>query len=548
VKKRYYSVIDKLESWKIEVMNRPVLDEVSKIKQLNLAGEAEEYFERWRKMWDEVVTADLPNVEEWLFDAEEQVEKLRLKKAKEICGKIENSLTKTEEKINEMIEELNKIIDSEEKNRQDLLDCQEIHKRLKKYLLAHRHIYGNAANRLDLLLNAASDQFQLFEDETNKGNYLTAREILLQLKEDLQKIEEKMEKIPFLMNECYEVIPSQMKEIKNGIAEMRRQGYYLEHLGLESELESIEKQVQAYQDFIDRAEIEETASGIDDIKESLNLMYDLLEGEVLAKKYIKETEPKTKQTIEQLLRVNDEIQADFDALKESYHLNEEDRRILAELDEKLDKMKKALAILLDDKDGPKSAYSAMKDNLFEMEQELTSIGEKQKELKEMLTALRKDEMEAREKVRQLRRLVKETKRKVERSNVPGIPFEIDSLFMEAMEAINDSFRLLEERPLVMPAVQNALEHAEQRVKELTEKATEMIENVYLIERIIQYGNRYRRNNLELNESLKLAENAFRRFDYQLALEEAAAAVEKVEPGAIKRIERILNEEMANPAE
>ena len=71
----------------------------------------------------------------------------------------------------------------------------------------------------------------------------------------------------------------------------------------------------------------------------------------------------------------------------------------------------------------------------------------------------------------------------------------------------------------------------------------MIENVYFIERIIQYGNRYRRGNPDLHEKLTKAEMAFRSFDYNLALELAAQAVEQVEPGAIKKIEELINQEL-----
>ncbi len=60
--------------------------------------------------------------------------------------------------------------------------------------------------------------------------------------------------------------------------------------------------------------------------------------------------------------------------------------------------------------------------------------------------------------------------------------------------------------------------------------------------IIQYGNRYRRSHPSINEGLNKAELAFRQLDYKLALEEAASAVEAVEPGALKRIEEIINEE------
>lgn len=115
VKRKNFTYIDRLEAWKIELMNRPVLDEVSKIKKLKMAGETEEYFERWRTAWDEIVTEELPNVEEMLYEAEDLVEKYRFSKAKQVYTKIETSLKEAEMKIDEMVANLHDIIGSEEK-------------------------------------------------------------------------------------------------------------------------------------------------------------------------------------------------------------------------------------------------------------------------------------------------------------------------------------------------------------------------------------------------------------------------------------------------
>ncbi|MDF2791644.1 MAG: septation ring formation regulator EzrA, partial [Neobacillus sp.] len=34
--------MDRLEAWKIDLFNRPILDEMSKVKQLNMTGQTEE--------------------------------------------------------------------------------------------------------------------------------------------------------------------------------------------------------------------------------------------------------------------------------------------------------------------------------------------------------------------------------------------------------------------------------------------------------------------------------------------------------------------------
>ena len=86
-RKRLYKQIDELEQWKISLMNRPVPEELSKIKSLNMMGETEQLFEKWRNEWDDIVAVQLPNIEEKLFDIEEAVVKYRFMKAKEKIGR-----------------------------------------------------------------------------------------------------------------------------------------------------------------------------------------------------------------------------------------------------------------------------------------------------------------------------------------------------------------------------------------------------------------------------------------------------------------------------
>ena len=57
----------------------------------------------------------------------------------------------------------------------------------------------------------------------------------------------------------------------------------------------------------------------------------------------------------------------------------------------------------------------------------------------------------------------------------------------------------------------------------------------LAEKAIQYGNRYRSQYPSVAKGLTDAENAFRHYEYQEALEQAAASLESIDPGALKKI-------------
>lgn len=135
----------------------------------------------------------------------------------------------------------------------------------------------------------------------------------------------------------------------------------------------------------------------------------------------------------------------------------------------------------------------------------------------------------------------DTARLLERSNLPGVPQDIETKLLDAQEVIQDCFNSLDEKPLRMQFVQTSLQKAESIVNDIHNQVVKMVENVYFIEKIIQYGNRYRRKYPAVHKRLTVAEEAFRRYDYSSAFEEAAAAVEEAEPGALKKIEELINE-------
>ncbi|WP_277621516.1 septation ring formation regulator EzrA, partial [Indiicoccus explosivorum] len=160
----------------------------------------------------------------------------------------------------------------------------------------------------------------------------------------------------------------------------------------------------------------------------------------------------------------------------------------------------------------------------------------QTEFSQFMKNLRVDETAARKKVDELKNELITTDRMLHKANIPGVPEEMDARLEEAEERLFVAMKSLREVPLNMQQVGTDVDIAANVIAETREKAVEMIENVHLIEQIIQYGNRYRKTDARMNARLLEAEESFRQLRYSKALEEAATAVEAVEPGAMKRIE------------
>lgn len=543
LKRKHFKEVDRLESWKIELMNRPVLEELSKVKKLNMDGEAEKLFEKWRNNWDEIIAVQLPNIEEYLFDAEENIEKYRFKKAKGIMHSIETELNQIEDQIKALIEEINDLVGSEEKNRIKIEELKEAYRECRKKFLAHNHQYGKGANQLQKCLDDIGEKFQSFEELTSNGNYLEARKTVLHIEQALQELTYKMEVIPNYLIECRSQIPSQINELKSGYQEMLKQGYVLEHIKLDVEIENIENQLNTFLQLIEKLDIKEVEKGIEETKQNIELLYDLLEKEVKAKHFIEKHNDETKMMLETIVEANDQLKDEVEIIKQSYFISDSQLHDIHQLEKKLTQLLKKFELYELKIKSNETAHSLLMEELEDVRKELQTTKEEIDSLSEQLQALRKDELEAREKVKHLSRILSKAIKSVSKSNIPGLSDEYIQLIDDASGSIEKVKETFEEKPLDIPKIKENLDIAVKLVENTVEKINDLIETVMLAERVIQYGNRYRSSNSYVNEQLNEAEQMFRSYQYQASLEQAATAIEKVEPGALKKIEQWLSEEL-----
>ncbi|MGM0843931.1 MAG: septation ring formation regulator EzrA [Bacillota bacterium] len=543
IRRKYYHLVDRMESWKVDIMNRPILDELSKVKQLNMTGQTEELFEKWRKGWDDIVTADLPEVEERLFEAEEYIDKFRFGSAKEVLSRIEEILNQTEDKMERIHSEVEELVGSEEKNRLEIEELREDFRKSKKTLLAHRHSYGKAAYGLESKLDDMSERIENFNKLTEEGNYLEARELVLGLTADIQELVQKMESIPDLLTACQNSLPTQLHEVEAGYKEMEAQGYVLKHLGVNTEISRLREELAACLDSLEKLQTDKAADEVNRMKENVERLYDMLEKEVLAKHFVLKNEEQSSHLLETIKTMNKELKLETEFVQQGYHLKDEDLEIPVGLDKKINMLFKRFQQLQEKVVENESAYSYLSEELQDINQQLEQIKNEQTTFSEQLQALRKEEIEAKEKVAELKKKIGEASRMISKSNVPGLPTDYNALLEEAHKNIVEVVRALEEKPLNMPVIQRYLEKAVDTVEHFHKKTSDLIETVMLAEKVIQYGNRYRSRYGQVSQKLQKAESAFRSFDYREALEQAATAIEEVEPGAIKRIEGIVNEEL-----
>ena len=130
------------------------------------------------------------------------------------------------------------------------------------------------------------------------------------------------------------------------------------------------------------------------------------------------------------------------------------------------------------------------------------------------------------------------KRFMEKRNLPGIPEYFLSSFFRTSDQVEALAAELEYSKINIEIINRLLENATYDMEKLEEIAYSIVQYSTLTEQLLQYSNRYRSfdENVQkaFNRSLAIFEKDF---DYQASFEEISFALEAVEPGVTERFVR-----------
>jgi len=536
LRKTIYDQVDKLEAWKMDIMNRNVSGELQRVKVLHLSGETQTKFESWKDTWDQILTIDLPDIEEYLFDAEESADRFKIPTAKRSLASVEQILKNTEATIEEMFKELDDLLDSEKQNQKLAEELQPQIKSLRNRLIQDLYAYGEAEKRFEAEINVQKERLDQFHLETDGGNYYEAREIINSIKIDLEDLKARIDAFPSIYRKCKIELPDQIEQLKNGIDQMKKDGYHIDYHNFNQELRNMEQQLEDYVHKMADTDDPSVFEFASTIEERIQEIYSILEQESKARAYVNKHLTNFKTLVSEMVddfKLTDQEVLD---LQKTYYLEDSDLELYANLEKWIHQLEHQYNQINQDLLEEKQTYSSLKDELEVSYQDLQKLKQSHEEFKEQIQMIRKDEMEAKEKIDQLKRQLFETNRKLQKSNLPGIPSHVWNQIDEAQEKTALVLNKLAEEPLDMGKVNHALEEATTSDQLLIEQTDKIIEQAYLIERIIQYGNRYRSQSPDLAAKLSEAEQMFREFRYTEALEIASESLEEIEPGVLRRLE------------
>ncbi|GBY11605.1 septation ring formation regulator EzrA [Staphylococcus aureus] len=529
-------IIEKAIERKNEIETLPFDQNLAQLSKLNLKGETKTKYDAMKKDNVESTNKYLAPVEEKIHNAEALLDKFSFNASQSEIDDANELMDSYEQSYQQQLEDVNEII-ALYKDNDELYDkCKVDYREMKRDVLANRHQFGEAASLLETEIEKFEPRLEQYEVLKADGNYVQAHNHIAALNEQMKQLRSYMEEIPELIRETQKELPGQFQDLKYGCRDLKVEGYDLDHVKVDSTLQSLKTELSFVEPLISRLELEEANDKLANINDKLDDMYDLIEHEVKAKNDVEETKDIITDNLFKAKDMNYTLQTEIEYVRENYYINESDAQSVRQFENEI----QSLISVYDDilKEMSKSAvrYSEVQDNLQYLEDHVTVINDKQEKLQNHLIQLREDEAEAEDNLLRVQSKKEEVYRRLLASNLTSVPERFIIMKNEIDHEVRDVNEQFSERPIHVKQLKDKVSKIAIQMNTFEDEANDVLVNAVYAEKLIQYGNRYRKDYSNVDKSLNEAERLFKNNRYKRAIEIAEQALESVEPGVTKHIE------------
>ena len=529
-------VIEELGVKKQKLMTVPIADILFTLKNLNLTGQTKRTYETWQATWQTITRFRFPEIEAALVSAEQYTQRLNFVKGSQISNQASQLIEETKAEVDKIYTALQKLLDSEKKNREELEVLQERYASMRKDLLAHSFSFGEALESLEKRLSYLELDFTKFNTLTNEGDHLEAKEVLGRIEAEMQDFEQIVEEVPKYLKEIEEEYEDQVADLKEGYQKMVDEHYQFPKISIPTEIQKIEEIIAVAREHIKATELEEARQQLDKVAREIDQLYAVMETEIEAKAFVKRNRAQVERKLNQVLQSNRYVNIEVDRVSQNFVLSNNEFNRVQDFAKQLEKEQEAVAYYSKALQNQQVPYSIVKEHYEIVLNTLKEIDENQLSLVNTLTDLSQQEKSIRDGLDVFELDLRNMKRTIEKYHLPGLPKEYLELFFATSSRIEQLSQLMNRVKLDMTEITGLNQTIEDDVEKLDIMTEEIVDNAQLTEYMIQQANRYRLEHPEIDTAIQ---QSLEQFNHFYRYEESLAIIEKalnqVEPGSAQRV-------------
>lgn len=534
-KKKMKEEVDSLDVMKNSMVDSPVLTELSKVESLNKNKLINEKYEVWKSEIDSLKNRLDKDVNDMIIDADFLIEQRNYKLYVDKRNDIEIKLYEEKALKDRILSEIQEITLSEEKNRKSITDLKTRFRDSIHTFMTTKDTFIPIDKVIDLQIETIKKKLEDFEVVMENQDYVSANKLVEVLDTLISHFETVIVEVPPSLTMANVLIPKRLVDMKSTYDNMNNNGYQLDYLNVEYNIEEINKKISDIMARIRLLNLEDVLFELRTILEYTDSVFNNFEREKIARKEYEESITLFKSKVKKINDIMNKLFGKVVDARYNYQLSEDKLKSLDELSSEL---------LILDEDFNK-LYDATKTNSFpytRLNKELEFLILKLSKIEERLDVymqsignMQEDEKRAREQLDDMIELLETSKQTIRKYKLPIIPDNYFVELKEAMESLREVNKELEKKPINIEILNTRVDTSRDLIFKLNNTSNELVKTAIMAENAIVYGNRYRSKKQYVDDGLTKAEMLFIRGEYRKSLDLTLTTLDVVEPGMSKKL-------------
>ena len=529
-KKRYKNKVNELEVQKNQLLNVKILSEMTKVKDLVKTDNLQHKLNNWDKSFNYIKDEMIPKITDSLSEVDFMIDRREYEAAIRKMTDIELEIDRLKRRSDKLIGEIQLITGSEERNRSLITKLKIRYRELQAKFNRCTKDYTEVEDVIKNEFTKVDEKFQLFENAMDQNDYVEVEKIVVVIDEEITNLKNILDNIPNIIIMANVLIPAKIEEAKTQYARMIRDGYPLDYLQVDYNLEEISNKSASIMVKVKKLEVDINEANIElkTMLDYFNNLFGDFDKEKESKDSYREGCKKFRYKIEKVNKVVYDIYVQIDDIKVTYDLTEEEMNRFSTLNKNLELINENFKTLLDHGKTKTFAYSKLNDELDSLTIKLSRLQDDLDYQLRSITSMKDDEYRAKEQLATIQDLLKKSKYKLKDYKLPVIPSSYYVELKEAQDAIREIAKELEKKPIVIKILNIRVDTARDLVFKIYNKTNDMIKESMMSENMIVYGNRYRSLSPDIEQELEKATSLFYKGQYAKSFEISKKAVENIE--------------------
>lgn len=534
-KKNILATLDRLTTEKNLIISSVLITELAKASKLANNKKIEEDIKLWKDRFEKIEKEDIPKITDSIIEIENLHADKQLAECETKIIEVEKKIYHVKAKAVQLLGEVKDLTESEDRNREAVTKLKSLYREVVFKYNKNKNDYSEVSSRIELQFENIDKLFSAFEVAIQNHEYEELGKIVKVLDDMINNISIVIEEAPTIVLMSTMILPKKMKDIESVATKMTREGYNLEYLNLEYNIEETNKKINEIMDKLNVLNLQDSIFDLKTLLDYYESIYTDFDNEKRGKKDYERGIINIGERLTKVTAIIRNLYAEIANIKDTYDLSDEEIMVIDEINKELISVKDSFKLINDRTLSKVMPYSKLSNECEMVAVNLSKVEDKLETTLKNLGSLKEDEARARDQLFEIKNIINSSKYKIKDYDLPIIPKNFYVELKESHDAIKEINVELEKKPISIKILNLRVDTARDLALKLYQTATTTTKTAAMAEMAIVYGNKYRSSNEEVEKGLIASEKAFRKGDYKESLEIILGALNIVEPGIHKKL-------------